>query len=90
MKIKDEHFAYLKTEIDAVLAKYPNMADEYENGRFHNAHKTKDLQTRFCFDILFGAGISKWVCDTLYPYMTDEHLLTALKRICPKVTRKFA
>ena len=91
MKIKQEHFDYLKSEINAVLLKYgtERLVNEYEAGHFARAFKTKDLQMRFCFDLLFGAGVEKWISDNLYPYMNDEHIYTALKRICPVVVRKY-
>ena len=89
MKIKPEHFEHLKTEIEAILSKYDRVTEEYEKGQFPRSEKTKDLQRRFCFDVLFGAGLSRWVSDNLYPYMNDEHLYTALKAICPKLERKF-
>ncbi len=89
MKIKPEHFEHLKTEIEAILSKYDRVVDEYERGQFPRSEKVKDLQRRFCFDVLFGAGLSRWVSDNLYPYMNDDHLYTALKAICPKLERKF-
>jgi len=89
MKIKPEHFEHLKTEIEAILSKYDRVVDEYERGQFPRSEKVKDLQRRFCFDVLFGAGLSRWVSDNLYPYMNEDHLYTALKAICPKLERKF-
>ncbi len=89
MKITKEHYDFLNKEINHVLIKYPNLVDEYENGHFARADRTKDLQKRFCFDLLYGAGLTKWVCDELYPYMNDDHIYTALKNICPVVTKKY-
>ena len=89
MKIQKEHFDYLQSKIDAVLAKYPNVAHEYEQGQFPRSDRVKDLQERFNFDLFYGAGLSKWAADNLYTYMDDSHLSTALKRICPKVERKY-
>jgi hypothetical protein len=89
MKIKDEHYKYMKHEIDATLDKYPDLVSEYESGNFPRADKVKDLQKRFCFDVMYGAGLTKWVCDNLYGYMHDSHIYTALKSICPKVTRNY-
>lgn len=91
MKIKQEHFQHIKTEIENILQKYgqDRLVAEYEAGKFPRSEKVTDLQTRFCFDLMFGAGLSKWVSDNLYSYLTDEHILTALKAICPKVERKY-
>ena len=89
MKIKQEHFDYMKSEIERVLAKYPNIAHEYETGQFANAEKVHNLQTRFNHDLAFGAGLTRFICDNLYPYLEDSHIKTALKKICPTIERKF-
>ena len=89
MKIKNEHFEHLKGEIESLLEKYPGIVYEYQTGNFPRSDKVKNLQKRFCFDIVYGAGLSKWVSDNLYPYMNDDHLYTALKRIVPTVERKY-
>lgn len=92
MKIKQEHFDHLQTAIDQVLAQYNDkgqLVSEYERGLFPRSEKTKDLQRRFCFDLLFGAGLTKFVCDELYPYLNDDHIYTALKAIVPKVSRNY-
>lgn len=92
MKIKKEHFDHLQTSINQVLAQYNNkgqLVAEYEQGLFPRSEKTKDLQKRFCFDLLYGAGLNKFVCDELYAYLHDDHIYTALKAITPTLTRKF-
>lgn len=88
MKIKKEHFDHLKAEIDAVLLKYNadnKLVEEYQRGDYPRAEFTKDVQRRFCFDLIYGAGLNKFVCDSLYPYLNDDHIYTALEAICPKV-----
>ena len=64
-------------------------AAAYERGDFPRAARVKDLQTRFCFDMLSAAGLTPWVCGTLYGYADDTHILTALESILPAVTRKY-
>ena len=66
MKIKQEHFDYMKSEIERVLARYPNITHEYETGQFPNADKVHNLQTRFNHDLAFGAGLTRFICDNLY------------------------
>jgi hypothetical protein len=39
--------------------------------------------TRYRFDLLYRCGLTPWVCDTLYKYVDDTHIATALKRIVP-------
>ena len=88
MKIKQEHFGHLKAEIETVLLKYNQdnkLVEEYQRGDYPRAESTQDVQRRFCFDVMFGAGLNKFVCDSLYPYLNDDHIYTALKAICPKV-----
>ena len=90
MKITKGNYAFLKTSIDKVLAKYPNVIEEYETGRFARSDRTKDLQRRFCWDLLYAAGIGGWV-STLYNVngMNDDHIYTALKAICPTLTKRY-
>lgn len=89
MKIKPNHLEHLKKEIAKVLDRYPSLVDEYETGKFARADKVKDLQRRFCFDLSFGAGLNEFICKELYPYMNDDHLYTALKAVCPKITKRY-
>jgi len=90
MKMKTVHFNILKTAIDKTLAIHNSkgeLTECYEKGNFHNSDRTKDLRKRFCFDILYGSGLTSFVCQELYPYLHDDHIYTALKAICPKVSR---
>ena len=91
MKIKPEHFNHIKQEIDNTLSLHgrDNLIKEYETGLFPRSDKTKDLQQRFCFDLMYAAGLSQYVCNTLYSYLNDDHIYTALKSICPTVTRQY-
>ena len=91
MKIKKEHFETLKTAIDATLEKHNSRGELvrcYEMGNFSRADKVKDLQRRFCFDVLYGSGLARWVSANL-SYLTDDHIFTALRAVCPIVTRKY-
>lgn len=89
MKIKPDHFEHLKNEIEKVLARCPNAVKDYENGNFRNSDKVKDLQTRFNWDCFHSAGLLQYTCDVLYKYLNDDHISTALRKICPKVVRKY-
>ena len=91
MKIKPEHYEMLESEINAVFERYParRLIEEYETGQFARSEKTKDLQKRFCYDLLYGAGLSSFVCSTLYKYLDDSHVYTALRSICPTVTKRY-
>jgi hypothetical protein len=87
MKIKPEHFEIIKKAIE------PHDTTEnraiYREGRFHKAATTKDVNKRYRWDLFwhaqrlanpFGPSV-KWVCDTLYPYLDDDHIDTALRSI---------
>mgnify|MGYP003627780074 CR=1 FL=1 len=90
MKITAEHFEHMKAEILAVLLKYNadnRLVEEYSQGLYPRADKTKDVQRRFCFDVMYGAGLSRFVCNNLYSYLNDDHIYTALKAICPTIER---
>jgi len=92
MKIQPIHYAHLKQQIDALLASHNangELIQAYEQGRIPRADKVKDLQRRFCFDLLHAAGLTPYVCDNLYSYLHDAHLYTALKSICPPVVRNY-
>lgn len=92
MKVKKEHLEHMKTEIDKLLANSGGagfVVSRYESGKFPNSEKVNDLQKRFCFDLMYSAGLTKFICDNIYPYANDSHIFTALKAICPKVNRKY-
>lgn len=78
MKIKPEHFDKLKAACEAVVAKYPTGAAEYQE---------KGLsQMRYRWDVLYVAMIDgekglRFVCDVLYEYVNDDHIDTALRAI---------
>ena len=82
MKIKPEHYQELKTAISMV----PKEAALQHREDLKTDSRVKDLDTRYCFDLLYasrikigdGVGISGL---PLYEYMNDSHILTALKAI---------
>lgn len=89
VKIKPEHRDYLKSKINLVLIEQAQLPALYEAGNFPRSESVKDLQKRFCFDLLNLAGLVPWVCTEIYPYANDDHLYTALKSVCPTVVRKY-
>lgn len=91
MKIRAEHFAHIKDAIGKTIAKRGEklIVDAYEAGNFPRSESVKDLQRRLCFDLLSGSGLTSWARDNLYSYLNDEHIYTALKAICPKVTKNY-
>lgn len=77
MKITKEHYNHLKSEI---IAKHEFMLKEHSNDYsvYLNAgHSVK----RHTWDLLHAAGLTPFICDTLYKYLNDEHINTALVNI---------
>lgn len=92
MKITKEHYEHLENEIEKYFVANggrDKIVYAYEHGLFVRSENVKDLQTRFNFDVFHFAGLTRYACDELYSYVNDTHIATALKRICPKVTRKY-
>lgn len=79
MKIKPEHLATLKAAIQPLdTAERRNL---YLEGRFPHADKVRDLNKRYRWDLLHAAGLTSWLCDTLYRYAHDDHVDSALRSI---------
>jgi hypothetical protein len=72
MKMKPTDFAALTTACNAVLAKHPQAKSQYETFGF--SHK------RFRWDVLSQSGFAT---NSLYSYLSDDHIDTALRRIIP-------
>jgi hypothetical protein len=95
MRMKPEHFNHLKAEIEKTLKTYgvDQLINKYETGDFIRSEKVIDLQTRFNWDLVHATkGLNSWICNELYDEpnnLHDSHISTALKKICPKVTRKY-
>jgi hypothetical protein len=73
MKITREHLQILESAIKPL--------DTTERRRFYIDSGLSD--TRYRFDLLYRCGLTLWVCDTLYKYVDNTHIATALKRIVP-------
>jgi hypothetical protein len=75
MRIKPEHYAYIR---DAIRAVAPTI-----NTRpYYVVNKIgRDPERRYRWDLLFTARLSAWVSANVYPYADDSHLDTALRCI---------
>ena len=77
MKITKEHYNHLKSEI---TAKHEFMLKEHTTDYtvYLNAgHSVK----RHTWDLLHASGLTPFVCNTLYKYLNDDHINTALASI---------
>lgn len=71
MKIKPDHLAHLSAALSKI------------DTDFHRArYAAAGLSTRrYQWDAVRAAGLMPWLCDTLYTYMNDDHIQTALNRV---------
>lgn len=76
MKIQADHYQYMKEAMGKIADKIPAHRE-----RIKDDPRIKDMAKRIRWDWLYGAIPSRWICDTLYPYMNDAHIDTALRAI---------
>lgn len=73
MKIKRAHFDYMAEKI-AFL----------DTAALRAAYRDAGLSLkRYQWDISRQVGLIPYFCDTLYTYLNDDHVQTALNRIIP-------
>lgn len=77
MKIHGDHLAHLRATIEPL--------DTKERRAAYVAAGLSDK--RYRWDLTYAAGLTPWICDTLYPYCNDDHIDTALRRIVPPLDR---
>jgi hypothetical protein len=71
MKIKPEHLAHMKSAFE-----------KWDTDYYRSRYQAAGLSTRrYQWDLVRAAGLTQWLCDTLYPYANDEHIQTALNRL---------
>ena len=77
MKIKSEHYQYMK---NAIIEKHKFMLENHKTDyiKYRNAGHSKE---RILWDLLHASGLTPWVCSTLYLDIKDSHIETALKSI---------
>lgn len=75
MKIKPEHLAALQAMIQPVLERTPVAEYRKANPTF------SDKRIRWDYFHAAGKPALSLLCDTLYKYMNDTHMDTALKAI---------
>ena len=92
MKMSNEDFENLEQAINRVIARYTieYLVETYESGNFPRADKVEDVQRRLCFDLFYAAHRDGYqLSPAAQNELNSDHLYTALKRLCPKVVRKF-
>lgn len=76
MKIKPEHYQYM---LDAIKPLAPQV--EGLRAAIIAEGKAKDVEKRLRWDLHYKAGLTRWICENVYPYANDVHLDTALRKI---------
>lgn len=71
MKMKPEHYEHMRA------ATVPFDTDEKRAAYIAAGLST----TRYQWDLLRAAELIPWLCDTLYQYLNDSHIQTALNKI---------
>jgi len=80
MKIKPEHYEYMKAAIGRLSSDIPRQRDFIQR-----EGKAKDPDKRLRWDMLYLAGLTNWICTYLYPYANDDHIDTALRSIMKEI-----
>ncbi|HET8689718.1 MAG TPA: hypothetical protein VFM18_24190 [Methanosarcina sp.] len=75
LKIKPEHYEVLKNAFQD-LNKQMNL-DHVKSQYMTTGH----TELRFRWDMFWYIKMSGWVCRELYPYLTDDHIDSALRKI---------
>lgn len=77
LKITDEDYKKLLK----IISLLPKEAVLKHKAKLAADPKVKDLEKRFRWDLLWSTKMSSWVSGTLYKYMDDSHLDSALKQV---------
>lgn len=84
MKIKQEHYNFLKEKMKVTLHSKgltgKQIINDYIIKKIGNDH-TK----RACFDVLYASNLSNFICKELYSYMNDDHIYSAIKKIMQEI-----
>ena len=78
MKIKPAHYQFLKSSIQKIDKE--KALKHYESLKSDSRIKT--IKLRFAVDLMYAANLNRFICDTLYAYLEDTHINTALQKIC--------
>jgi hypothetical protein len=87
MKIKKEHYEHMKSAMVDKLAGTPALDVTAYLRNLENDPRVKDVDKRFRWDLFHAAGLTKYACDTLYVYLDDAHIDSALKAIMKEMSK---
>lgn len=75
LKMTDVHYEVLKSDFEALSKKMDLL---HIKARYEQAGHTP---LRFHWDMFWYLKNSAWVCRELYPYLTDDHIDSAIVKI---------
>jgi hypothetical protein len=71
MKIKPEHLKHIESAVSAL-----------DTPQARAAYQDKGLShMRYRWDLAHAAGLTPWFSSELYPYLNDDHIDTALRKV---------
>lgn len=71
MKIQQEHVEFID-----------NAIRDFNTVEAKQHYVSQGLSAkRYRWDLLYKAGLSKWLCDNIYPYANDDHIDTVLRSL---------
>jgi len=73
MKMKKEHYEAISEAMAGCLRDIEKIKLRYEYGQLS--------MKRMRWDIMYHTVSSQWVCKNLYPYLNDDHIDTALRKL---------
>ncbi len=73
MKMTKEHFEFIEKRVKKVIKENPNYYKMYKESGLSDM--------RYRWDMLHMAGCLTFTCQTLYKYLNDDHIDTALRKI---------
>lgn len=82
MKITKEHYKILK-----------NMCLPFEDKirvhreRLEGELKVQNIEIRLAWDLANAAKAMPFICDTLYKYLDDTHITTALRKVVSEIEK---
>ena len=80
MKITKEHYEYLENQMVKVIKEKTGFTIEQAlNEARKSPNNLSDKAIRWY--LLNGCGLTPFVCQTLYKYLNDSHIDTALRKI---------
>jgi len=81
MKLTSAHYQHMKSAIEALDRQV--LEQHYRDLEQESARtgKPRDPDKRMRWDVQHAAGLTRWICDEVYPYANDTHLDTSLRQI---------